>query len=37
MKLWSALCAMAKEPHPQVSQMATDIINYISNQVTRVR
>ncbi|XP_013169289.1 PREDICTED: protein raptor homolog [Papilio xuthus] len=36
MKLWSALCGMAKEPHPQVSQMATDIINYISNQVDNV-
>ncbi|CAG5031418.1 unnamed protein product [Parnassius apollo] len=36
MKLWTALCSMAKEPHPQISQMASDIINYISNQVDNV-
>ncbi|KAM3956954.1 LOW QUALITY PROTEIN: regulatory associated protein of MTOR complex 1 [Aphomia sociella] len=35
MKLWNTLCAMSREPHPQISQMATDIINYISNQVER--
>ncbi|XP_072932335.1 regulatory-associated protein of mTOR isoform X2 [Epargyreus clarus] len=33
MKIWSTLCAMAKEPHPQLAQMANDIISYISNQV----
>ncbi|XP_068631732.1 regulatory-associated protein of mTOR [Battus philenor] len=36
MKLWTTLCNMSKEPHPQISQMATDIINYISNQVDNV-
>lgn len=36
MKLWNILCVMSKEPHPQISQMATDIINYISNQVDSV-
>ncbi|XP_060802739.1 regulatory-associated protein of mTOR [Amyelois transitella] len=36
MKLWHTLCAMAREPHPQVSQMANDIINHISNQVDNV-
>lgn len=33
MKLWNTLTTMAREPHPQISQMANDIINYISNQV----
>lgn len=33
MKLWTTLCTLAKDPHPQVSSMATDIVNYISNQV----
>ncbi|KAG6458320.1 hypothetical protein O3G_MSEX010798 [Manduca sexta] len=36
MKLWNTLSLMSREPHPQVSQMATDIINYISNQVDSV-
>lgn len=36
MKLWETLTAMAKEPHPQLSQMANDIINYVSNQVRAV-
>ncbi|RVE48901.1 hypothetical protein evm_006471 [Chilo suppressalis] len=36
MKLWNTLCAMSREPHPQISQMATDIINYIANQVDSV-
>ncbi|XP_063380465.1 regulatory-associated protein of mTOR [Cydia fagiglandana] len=36
MKLWNTLISMSKEPHPQVSQMATDIINYISNQLDNV-
>lgn len=34
MKLWGTLCAMAREPHPQLAQMAADIIAYVSNQVT---
>lgn len=33
MKLWGTLCAMAREPHPQLAQMAADIIAYVSNQV----
>lgn len=36
MKLWNTLTSMAREPHPQISQMANDIINYISNQVDSV-
>ncbi|XP_053607559.1 regulatory-associated protein of mTOR isoform X2 [Plodia interpunctella] len=36
MKLWHTLVAMAREPHPQVSQMASDIISYISNQTDNV-
>ncbi|CAB3223509.1 unnamed protein product [Arctia plantaginis] len=36
MKLWNTLTTMAREPHPQISQMANDIINYISNQVDSV-
>ena len=36
MKLWNILTTMAREPHPQISQMATDIINYIANQVDSV-
>ncbi|XP_047024257.1 regulatory-associated protein of mTOR [Helicoverpa zea] len=36
MKLWNILTAMAREPHPQISQMANDIINYIANQVDSV-
>ncbi|KAJ8727816.1 hypothetical protein PYW08_016201 [Mythimna loreyi] len=36
MKLWSILTTMAREPHPQISQVATDIINYIANQVDSV-
>lgn len=36
MKLWNTLTTMAREPHPQISQMANDIINYISNQVRTI-
>ncbi|CAH0719697.1 unnamed protein product, partial [Brenthis ino] len=36
MKLWGTLCAMAREPHPQLAQMASDIIAYVSNQVDSV-
>ncbi|XP_064071828.1 regulatory-associated protein of mTOR isoform X2 [Vanessa tameamea] len=36
MKLWGTLCAMAREPHPQLAQMAADIIAYVSNQVDSV-
>ncbi|XP_028167596.1 regulatory-associated protein of mTOR [Ostrinia furnacalis] len=36
MKLWSTLCAMSREPHPQVGQMAADIIAYIANQADTV-
>lgn len=35
-RLFSTLCAMAREPHPRVAQMATDILNYISNQSAQV-
>ncbi|CAH0701504.1 unnamed protein product [Spodoptera exigua] len=36
MKLWNILTMMSREPHPQVSQMANEIINYIANQVDNV-
>ncbi|CAG9584299.1 unnamed protein product [Danaus chrysippus] len=36
MKVWSTLCAMSREPHPQLSQMAGDIISYVSSQVDSV-
>lgn len=36
MKLWNILTMMSREPHPQVSQMANEIINYIANQVDSV-
>lgn len=36
MKLWNILTAMSREPHPQISQVANEIINYISNQVDNV-
>ncbi|XP_049869335.1 regulatory-associated protein of mTOR [Pectinophora gossypiella] len=36
MKLWHALAAMAREPHPQVAQMAGDIIAHVANQVDNV-
>ncbi|KAL0892629.1 hypothetical protein ABMA27_014356 [Loxostege sticticalis] len=36
MKLWSTLSAMSREPHPQISQMASDIISYISSQADTV-
>lgn len=35
-KLYCMLEAMQHEPDPQVSQMANDIISFISNQVTKV-
>ncbi|XP_045771418.1 regulatory-associated protein of mTOR isoform X1 [Maniola jurtina] len=34
--LWNPLCAMAREPHPQLAQMAAEIVAYISNQVDSV-
>lgn len=36
MKVWSTLCAMSREPHPQLAQMASDIISYVSSQVDSV-
>ncbi|CAK1546886.1 unnamed protein product [Leptosia nina] len=36
MKLWSCVCAMCREPHPTLAQMANDIIGYIANQVDNV-
>ncbi|XP_073944564.1 uncharacterized protein [Choristoneura fumiferana] len=36
MKLWTTLLGMSREPHPQVAQMAGDIIGYISNQLDNV-
>ncbi|CAH2229380.1 jg2699, partial [Pararge aegeria aegeria] len=34
LELWNPLCAMAREPHPQLAQMAADIVAYVSNQVS---
>ncbi|XP_038212003.1 uncharacterized protein LOC119832401 [Zerene cesonia] len=36
MKLWGCVCAMCREPHPTLSQMANDVIGYIANQVDSV-
>ncbi|XP_045497811.1 regulatory-associated protein of mTOR [Colias croceus] len=36
MKLWGCVCAMCREPHPTLSQMANDVIGYIANQVDNV-
>lgn len=36
MKLWNTLTTLAREPHPQIAQMAGDIIAHISNQVDSV-
>lgn len=33
MKLWMTLVSMCQDPHPQVSNMANEIVNYIRNQL----
>lgn len=36
MKLWHTLTALVREPHPQVAQMAADIVAYVADQVDSV-
>lgn len=32
-KLWSGLCALDNDPHPEVAKMATTVTGYIRGQV----
>ncbi|CAF4953606.1 unnamed protein product [Pieris macdunnoughi] len=36
MKLWSSVCAMCREPHPSLAQMADDIVGHVADQVDSV-